>query len=125
MQKRNRFLYLILVFATIGLGLLSRTSFTPQFIYPYIGDALYALMVFFGIAFIFPKFDAAKILFISIGICFLIEILQLSTMHTLVAIRETRIGALILGQGFLWSDLVCYVVGAFFGYIFERLLKRS
>ena len=39
------------------------------------------------------------------------EISQLWHTSILVAIRETTIGKLMLGQGFVWSDLLCYAVG--------------
>ncbi|WP_373331494.1 hypothetical protein [Salmonirosea aquatica] len=39
----------MLIIATIGLGLASRSSFIPSLIYPYLGDGLYALMIYFMI----------------------------------------------------------------------------
>jgi hypothetical protein len=29
---------------------------------------------------------------------------------------------LILGHGFLWSDLICYTVGGVLGWLVERML---
>ena len=43
---------------------------------------------------------------------FTVEVSQLYHTPLLDAVRQTTPGALVLGQGFLWSDLVCYVVGA-------------
>ncbi|MFZ4705216.1 MAG: hypothetical protein ACOYMF_04325 [Bacteroidales bacterium] len=31
-----------------------------------------------------------------------------------------RIGGVVLGFGFLWSDLICYLVGISFGFLFEN-----
>ena len=39
------------------------------------------------------------------------EVSQLWHTPILVAIRETTIGKLMLGVGFVWSDLICYAVG--------------
>ena len=38
---------------------------------------------------------------------------------------RTRIGALMLGRGFLWSDLVCYTVGVGTGWLGELVAARS
>ncbi|WP_430906165.1 DUF2809 domain-containing protein [Maribacter sp. 2-571] len=35
------------------------------------------------------------------------------------AMRETRMGKLVLGSGFLWSDLVCYSIGSAIGLLLE------
>ena len=40
-----------------------------------------------------------------------IEISQLYQAGWINAIRGTTLGALVLGHGFLWSDMVCYTVG--------------
>jgi hypothetical protein len=32
---------------------------------------------------------------------------------------------LVLGQGFLWSDLVCYAVGVSLAALIDRLIKRA
>lgn len=121
---RNRIVYLILIIATILIGLISRTSITPDFIYPYIGDFLYALMIFFIVGFIFNKGRSLQNAFISLLICYLIEISQLYQADWINAIRSYRLGALILGHGFLWSDLISYALACLTGYALERSFQR-
>ncbi len=48
---RKRPYYGLLVVLTIGAGLLSRTPYVPALLYPYIGDVLYALMMYFLVGF--------------------------------------------------------------------------
>ncbi len=36
------------------------------------------------------------------------------------SVRQTTIGGLILGFGFLWSDLACYAAGVGLGVVIER-----
>ncbi|MEN8216136.1 MAG: DUF2809 domain-containing protein, partial [Pseudomonadota bacterium] len=36
---------------------------------------------------------------------------------------EYRLGALVLGHGFLWSDLVCYSVGVAMGVVGEMMCR--
>ena len=124
-MRRNRFVYLILIIVTIILGLLSRkVSGLPEVISAYSGDVLWAMMVFFFIAFIFNKKSTIFIIFWAIIFSYSIEISQLYHAPWIDAIRNTTLGALVLGFGFLWSDLVCYTVGIIIGAIIDRLINR-
>ena len=126
MIKRNRILYAILIIATIGLGLASRADFIPKLIYPFFGDILYSLMIFFIIGFIFTDFSSLKIALISIGICYIIELSQFYEANWIVEIRNNKLGGLLLGYGFLWSDLINYLVGGALGFSIEYfILKKS
>lgn len=117
--KRNRILYLALIIFTIGIGLMSRASFVPQSVLPYLGDILYTLMFYFIFGFLFPEMPRAKVAMISIGLCFLIEISQLYQADWINELRANRLGGLILGFGFRWSDLLCYTIGGLWGYGLE------
>lgn len=123
-MRRNRFLYLILIIITIILGLLSRkVSGLPHVISTYSGDVLWAMMVFFIIAFIFNKKSTIFIISWAIILSYSIEISQLYHAPWIDSIRNTTLGALVLGFGFLWSDLFCYTVGIIIGAIIDRLIN--
>ena len=119
---RNRLIYLILIFSVILLGLGTRrfSSYLPSFIANYGGDTLWALLVFFIIGFLFNKWPTIKVATYAICFSFFIEISQLYHALWIDALRKTLLGGLILGFGFLWSDLVCYTVGIVIGVIFEK-----
>lgn len=123
--QRNRWHYFFFIVLTIALGLLSRTGMVPKFIYAYLGDALYALMFFFIFAWLLPRLPTWKIVLLSIGSCYLIEISQLYQADWINGIRRTRLGGLILGFGFLWSDLVSYLVGGLIGGGIDFLWRRG
>jgi hypothetical protein len=57
-------------------------------------------------------------------IFFCIEISQLYHAPWIESLRSHPLGGLILGFGFLWSDLVCYTFGVVFGYLMEKLFFR-
>lgn len=120
-MTRNRKTYLGLILITIILGLLSRTTLTPEFIYPYLGDYLYALMYFFITGFLFPNKKTLYITLISIGICYLTELSQLSDAEWISNIRNNKIGGLIIGISFLWSDIISYTFGGITGFILEKI----
>lgn len=108
---RNRYYYTFLVCLTILLGLFSRTTYIPAIIYPYLGDSLYAVLIYLIAATVFYKKPSSTIFYIATAVCFAIEISQLYQGETINDIRNSRIGSLILGHGFLWSDLFAYLVG--------------
>ena len=125
MIKRNRILYFFLIIATIGLGLVSRADFIPKLIYPFFGDILYSLMIFFIIGFIFTGFSSLKTALISIGICYIIELSQFYEANWIVEIRNYKLGGLLLGYGFLWSDLISYLVGGALGFSIEFFILKK
>ncbi len=117
--RRNRTRYFLIILFTIILGLSSRTAIVPQFIYPYLGDFFYALMIYFIMGFLFPKKRLLGIAALSILICFSIEFLQLYQAQWIINLRATTLGKLVLGSGFLKSDLISYLLGVFLGFIME------
>lgn len=105
--------YIIAVIMVIALGLLSRKfSIVPL----WVGDMLWALMVFLIVRALFIKASLKKVVFISLLFSFGIEFSQLYQAEWINQLRHTLPGRLILGQGFLWSDLLAYTVGIGLGY---------
>jgi hypothetical protein len=118
--SRNRIHYLFFIILAIGFGLFSRSRFIPDLIYPYLGDLLYCLMFYFIIGFLFPKIKSVNVLLYCVAICFVIEVSQLIKVDWLNEIRNTTLGKLTLGSGFLWSDLVSYTLGGLVGLVLEK-----
>lgn len=120
---RSRLVYLLLIAFVIALGLASRAEavrdYVPDFMRAYAGDTLWALMVFLGVGFLFPQLSTWRVAAIALGLAVLIECSQLYHAGWIDALRQTRLGGLILGFGFLWSDLVCYAVGIACGMAVE------
>lgn len=54
-----------------------------------------------------------------------IECSQLYRAPWIDAWRATTLGALVLGQGFLWSDLLCYAVGVALAAVVDRAITTS
>ncbi|QEL85444.1 ribosomal maturation YjgA family protein [Bacillus mycoides] len=125
--KRNRLLYVMLTIVVIILGLSSRKfAFAlPDLLNGYLGDALWALMIFTGFGFLFPKIETRKLAFISLIFCYGIEISQLYHAEWIDSIRATTLGGLVLGYGFLWSDLVAYTIGVGVGMLGEFVLRKK
>ena len=107
------------------MGLASREDFVPKLIFPYLGDILYTLMIFLVIGFLFSKLSSLKVALIAIAICFIIEISQFYETDWIIDLRRNKLGGLILGFGFLWSDLISYVVGGILGFSLEYFLLKK
>ena len=124
-MKRSRITYLMAVIIVVVLGLSSRrySRVLPEFLASYAGDTLWALTAFLGIGVLFPKWSTARVCVTALLFAFAIELSQLYHSPWVEQIRHTRVGGLILGYGFLWSDLLCYGVGIAIVYILEMLLK--
>ncbi|CAH2213113.1 ribosomal maturation YjgA family protein [Tepidibacter aestuarii] len=121
MNKRNRYIYFIFIIIVIIMGLVSRKlSNMPEFIKSYLPDTLWGLMVFFVMGFIFNKSSILKVAIYSLVFSYCIEISQLYHSPLIDSIRTTTLGGLVLGFGFLWSDLVCYSAGILTGYTIEK-----
>lgn len=73
------------------------------------------------IGFLFNKVRPLQVAFMSILLCYLIEILQLCHADWIESIRNYKLGGFLLGHEFLWSDLVSYTLGGISGYILESI----
>jgi hypothetical protein len=124
-MKRSRLTYLAAAIAVIVLGLASRkfSRVLPEFLASYAGDTLWALTAFLGIGMLFPSWSTPRVGVVALLFSFAIELSQLYHSPWIDQIRRTMPGALILGYGFLWTDLLCYVVGVSIGCALETLLK--
>jgi hypothetical protein len=112
--------------ATIVAGLASRRfpeSF-PDWFARYGGDALWAALVFWVVALCWRRGLTIHVAAAALAIACAVEVSQLYHAPWLDAIRATRIGALLLGSGFLWSDLVCYCAGTALAAGVDTLIRR-
>jgi hypothetical protein len=120
-MQRNRKIYLLLIPFVMGLGILSRkfSNLLPDIINTYLGDAIWAAMIYVMMAFVFSQKLPKQIAIFSLLFCYAIELSQLYQAPWINAIRDTTLGALVLGSGFLWSDLLAYALGVGMALVVE------
>lgn len=118
--------YLGLLVGTVLLGLATRQFpfVFPEFIARYGGDALWAAMVYWLVALAGRAAAVHRVALSALAIAFVVETSQLYHASWIDAVRATRAGALVLGQGFLWSDLVCYAVGVAIAAGLDTAMRR-
>jgi glycopeptide antibiotics resistance protein len=108
----------------IGLASRHYPDLLPHFLASYAGDTLWALLVFLLLGLLFPTMSTLKVAVIALLFSWSIEISQLYHAPWLDEIRHYQLGALILGHGFLWSDILCYTIGITTGVIGELLYSN-
>jgi glycopeptide antibiotics resistance protein len=121
-----RIIYFIFIFFFISLGFASRKygSLLPLFLADHSGDALWAMIVYFGFRFILLRNRLSASIILSILFSFSIEFSQLYQADWINHIRSTTFGALILGKGFLPADLIRYTVGILIAAALDRIILR-
>ncbi|WP_310281678.1 DUF2809 domain-containing protein [Flavobacterium piscis] len=87
------------------------------------GDFLYAIMIYVLIRIIFINKKAHQIVVLSLMTCYGIEFLQLYQGNWMSELRKTFFGRYVLGQGFLWTDILAYTFGILIAFISEFTLK--
>ena len=123
--------YLALVIGTVLLGWASRRfrSNLAWFIGEYAGDTLWAAMVYLMAAMIWRNAGAARLAAGAFGFSMAVEVSQLCQAEWINTWRSKPLGGLVLGFGFLWSDLVCYGAGlawaAGVDWLAQRKLSRG
>ena len=119
--RRHRFFQIVLIALVCLLGIGSRrySNALPRFIAAYAGDTLWALAAFLGLGLILPRALTRTIALLAMSFSVAVEISQLYHAPWIDSIRQTTAGGLVLGFGFLWSDLVCYAVGVCVGMLID------
>ena len=119
--RRNPLTWLVLIALVVALGLGSRRfgRSLPGFVAAYAGDTLWALVAFLGIGLLLPRASTWRVALLAMSFSVLIEVSQLYHAPWIDSIRSTTLGGLVLGFGFVWSDLACYAVGVGIGVLIE------
>ena len=124
-KKRDLRFYLPLMLLLVIIGLPARlyAEHLPDWYILYFGDFLWAILLYFLIAVIFGL--EIKLTFTTaIVVAYLIEISQLFHPAWLQALRSYKIIGLIIGYGFLWSDIIAYTLGITLGAIIDWTYDR-
>ena len=122
-MKRHSKIYIPIVLFIIAIGIPSRlySQHFPNWYVTYAGDFLWSMLVYFLFANIFQL--STKIAFLSsLVFAYTIEVSQLFHPAWLESIRSIKVFALILGHGFLWSDILAYTLGITLSVVIDRAI---
>jgi Protein of unknown function (DUF2809) len=103
----------------IALGLASRRRGVPGFVQAYAGDVLWGSLFFLLYALSWPRKPALALAAWAIGTTELIELSELYQGEWALRLRATRVGGLLLGHTFLWTDVLCVFLGGALGALLD------
>jgi hypothetical protein len=122
-RKRNRSRYLVGVITVVALGLPSRLiDDLPDFYVQYLGDGLWALMIFLLFGLLSPIARTRNLALLALAVTWGIEFSQFIQADWMNAIRGVKLGGLVLGYVFRWTDLVAYTGGVGTGVLLENAI---
>lgn len=121
-HTKKRLRYTSAVIALIALGLLSRRI---NGIPDACGDALWAMMVFCCWRIMLVRRPLKTVALVALITSFLVEFSQILSFDLLVRLRSTFLGHMLLGQGFLWIDLLAYTIGIIVIYIITVFIEKK
>ena len=121
-MKRTRLTYLCAILVLIPIGLLSRRiGWLPDAC----GDALWSMMVFCCWRFVLVRSKLSVVAATSLITAYAVEFSQLVKYDWLDRFRDTFVGHMMLGQGFLWTDLVADTAGIVIIFATASLIRKT
>lgn len=121
--SRRRVTLAVLAVATVGIGLVvhSRASGAVGDI---TGDALYAVLVYVLVAFVYPRWSRLPVAIVAFAFCAGIELLQLSGLPREWATAFPPI-RFVLGTGFDVRDIAVYAGAAAAAALVDVVITRA
>lgn len=126
---RIRLYYLSIAVSVIPVGLIARTlrgdvdgGTTFGFITLYLGDTLWAVMFFFFFAALLVRWRAWMLAVLTLVVTLGIEASQLYRGEPLSTLRGFAPTRFLLGTSFLWSDVICLMVGTLIASLVHAML---
>lgn len=120
---KARLIYLFILIVTVATGLISR-ELSPSVVPLFIGDILWGLAVFLLLKLIFIEKPLSTIVIISLIYTWATEFSQLYQAPWIDNLRQTFFGKVMLGETFLFGDIVSYTIGIGLGVLVELSLRK-
>ncbi len=123
--KNRRTILSILFIIPIGFASKFYSGLGADWVNNSLGGVFYEIFWCLVIFLSLPKWSPLKIAVTVFVVTCLLEILQLWHPPFLETIRGNFLGRTILGNSFVWSDFVYYVVGSGIGWMWLVILERK
>jgi len=90
----------------------------------YAGDIVYPMFWYFLLRLMWWNSSRSFCAFLIFGFCTLIEMSQLIDTPFLNHLRHHFLGAILLGSGFDWPDILYYALGLRLAVVLEHLMSQ-
>ena len=117
----------LLTAVTVTAGLTIRLALLglPNALTKYGGSLLWALMIYWIVSSIRPRWPLTRSALVSSAIASCVELFKLYHAPPLDAFRLTLPGKLLLGRVFSLSDLAAYAVAIIIGVLADRAIRET
>lgn len=119
--NKNYFLLFVLLFVT---EVLIALYVHDNFIRPFFGDFLVVILVY---TFVMSFINAPKIA-VAVGVllfAFVVELSQYLQLIELLGLHDSKLAKTVMGNSFMWEDILMYVLGIVFTLGVEYLWFRK
>jgi hypothetical protein len=125
MRSRPLALSLALIVGTILAGVATRFAHLglPPFLVKYGGSALWALMIYWIVSTLLPRWRITAVALLAAAIAIAVEFLKLCHTPALDAFRLTLPGILLLGRFFSLWDILAYWLAILAGAFIDIRLR--
>ncbi|AZB09333.1 DUF2809 domain-containing protein [Chryseobacterium sp. G0162] len=94
------------------------------FVRAYLGDVIVVILLYTLVKSFFRVNNEKLILGILIFSCF-VEFAQYFNIAEKLGFRPGSLMYIVIGNSFSWIDILCYVAGCVFLYVFVKLIKKE
>jgi hypothetical protein len=122
-KTKKYIFYLMMMLLAALFGILSRSEQInfPYSIKTFAGDTMWAFAAYFLVRLFLINKKIISVFMGAYGLSLFVELSQLLKWDILVAFRNTTIGGLLIGFGFHWEDLICYLAGCLIALVIDYL----
>ncbi len=124
---RRRLALAIATIVVIAVGLATRLpgiEWSPV-VGKYLGSVLWGAMVYCLVGLLRPGWQTIALMLVASCIAVGVEVSQLWHTPWLDALRQTRLGVLLIGRYFAWADILAYLAGIAAAAGVDRLFGYS
>ncbi len=128
---KTRLFAVLVVLIVIPIGLFARShrggadpSTLLGFLATFTGDTLWPIMFYFAARFCFPTAKSVSILVFVLMLTLTLEFSQLWKPPLLEYLRQQPVLGFILGNSFIWSDVICCLIGSAIAPGIDLLQRR-
>jgi hypothetical protein len=125
-MSRKRIILLICLILLIPLGLATKSWHGPGeiLVHNHLGGMFYAMFFTILPVTVFPELSTAGAAGSALLFCTGIEFLQKVHNPFLDSVRDTFLGAVLLGSDFSYADFIFYATGCLLGALLLIMVKR-